>query len=582
MFRAIISFFVFLICTSESLDAQTNDLHEVKYAYSNEGFLQPRLNTSLFSKTGFVLFEGRSSVKLMSISQARLLQDSNAYSVVNFNLGTIATQNIGIEMLRPISLNNVFSLNVYRESNPGWVAKSFVRRTDVDLSYNHDFNSRLRLSNNVGIHILDREQNGGVTDTTMYNLASRGPTELNLEGNVWLTNAYNRRSHFEHSLLGEYDIVQRGYLDISASLRSELQHQRYVYRDDQPDSSFYSNFLIGGGVVGSVFDSTRITSLLLTPGMNLTYERTDTLSIGMFIGIDQSWNWLKNNSMTSSPMNQAIVGNFDFEMSKIAIGSGLYTCFEGYNQGDYRLDVNQKIRLNKTDSTDFRLFMGLDQLIQVRRPARIYERFESNVLSNDYNLQKQGSQRYSGNFSVESRMLKVKITGEYLNLKNFVYFNERAVVRQRAHNIETYSAEIQLGVYKPFMSLSASGRYQWNDRSKHYSLPEWINRNSLCFYWSLLNKKLRMTSGLSTLYFSGYYNPGYLPFFDVLYTQSFHRFDDYFQVDLFLGAQIKSVNVGLKAYNVMYGILDENPIIAPNTPSIPRYFSLQFQWNFKN
>ena len=91
-----------------------------------------------------------------------------------------------------------------------------------------------------------------------------------------------------------------------------------------------------------------------------------------------------------------------------------------------------------------------------------------------------------------------------------------------------------------------------------------------------------MNSGVQTKFFSEYFNRGYIPFYDVNYVQSYHRFDNYFQVDGVLQMSIKSVTVGFVAYNLFYGVLNENPIIAPNMPSVPRYFSLRFDWKFKN
>ena len=54
--------------------------------------------------------------------------DSNSYSRVVFNIGSIATQNIGLALGRPVSKTGKLDLVVYRVSNPGLGVKVFLSK----------------------------------------------------------------------------------------------------------------------------------------------------------------------------------------------------------------------------------------------------------------------------------------------------------------------------------------------------------------------------------------------------------------------------------------------------------------------
>ena len=216
------------------------------------------------------------------------------------------------------------------------------------------------------------------------------------------------------------------------------------------------------------------------------------------------------------------------------------------------------------------------------RVARIFEDYRSKIKSIKNGLRKEQFLEFGGGMNLEVENFSALVDLDYLKIGNLAYFNERAEVMQKRLPVEVYSAQLTLKYSNSFLELTTIGRYQWNDRSKYYSLPEWTSINKGSIYWDMFKKRLRMKGGLQSRFFSEYYNRGYLPFFDVEYVQSFHRFDDYFQLDAFVETNIKSVSVGIVAYNLLYGLIDTNPIVAPNMPSIPRYFSLRFDWNFKN
>jgi hypothetical protein len=506
--------------------------------------------------------------------------DSNSYSRVVFNIGSIATQNIGLALGRPVSKTGKLDLVVYRVSNPGWVSRSFYRRTNIELGYKQKISERFNWETSAGLDLLDREQSGGVKDSIKYDLFERGESELNLEGNIWLTNAYNRRNDLFAITHLDYALISLNNVKLHSGLKLGGVYEKFSFVDNNSDSAYYSHF--SSEIVDVFSDSFSIGQFRITPNLVFEFEQIDSNRIQLELGLNQSWFRIRNNAHESLPYNQELYGNVLLERPRIKFSAQAEIYPSGYSRGDSRIDSKLMYFIIKKDSSTNYLAFEARYGYSSGRVARIFEDYQSKIKSIKNGLRKEQFLEFGGGMNLEFENFSALVDLDYLKIGNLAYFNERAEVMQKRLPVEVYSAQLTLKYSNSFLELTTIGRYQWNDRSKYYSLPEWTSINKGSIYWDMFKKRLRMKGGLQSRFFSEYYNRGYLPFFDVEYVQSFHRFDDYFQLDAFVETNIKSVSVGIVAYNLLYGLIDTNPIVAPNMPSIPRYFSLRFDWNFKN
>ena len=506
--------------------------------------------------------------------------DSNAYSTAIFNIGSIATQNIGLNIIRPLSKEGRLYIEILRESNPGWVARSFYRNTDINIGYTQRIKDKISLRTAAGIEVMDREQSGGAMDSLNYNLSNSGVTELNIEGNVWLTDAYNRsnRVYLEGDV--DYDWVQRRRFLLKPGIGVSGSSEKFRYVDNAPDSAYYGSFI--AFEKNSIQDSIALRELKINPYLSFDLGHLDSNWLNVELGLNQRWYKLVNNDHGSIPMNQSVFGNVNFNKGQIS-GYGKYEYYTaGYNVNDIDLNSAIEYKMVSNDSNLNYVSIEASQIYVFRRVARIFEDYRSVLKSNKNTLSKEGQEQYGIGINAFLGSLRSNLDLQYSKIENYTYFDEYARVNQKAVPIEIYSVQIEIAYSGSFFELSSLGKYQWTGRSKYYSLPEWTNINQGSLSWNMFKKRLRMNGGLQSRFFSEYFNRGYLPFYDAQYVQSFHRFEDYFQLDGFLKTSIKSVSVGVVANNVLYGVIDSNPIIAPNMPSIPRYFSLRFEWNFKN
>ncbi len=506
--------------------------------------------------------------------------DSNSYSRVVFNIGSIATQNIGLALVRPVSKTGILDLVVYRVSNPGWVPRSFYRRTNIELAYKQKISERFNWETSAGLNILDREQCGGVKDSIKYDLFERGETELNLEGNIWLTNAYNRRNNLFAITRLDYALISLNNVKLYSGLKLGGLYEKFSYVDNNSDSVYYSHF--SPKILDVFSDSFSIGQFRMTPNLVFEFGQIDSNRIQLELGLNQSWFRIRNNAHESSPYNQELYGEVLLQRPRMKFSTQVEIHSSGYNRGDSRIDSKLMYFIIKKDSNTNYLAFETRYGYASGRVARIFEDYRSKFKSIKNSLRKEQFVEFGGGMNLEIEDFKALVDLDYLKIGNLAYFNDQAEVMQKRVPVEVYSAQLTLKYSNSFLELTTIGRYQWNSRSKYYSLPEWTNINKGSIYWDMFKKRLRMKGGLQSRFFSQYYNRGYLPFFDVEYVQSFHRFDDYFQLDAIVETQIKSVSVGLMVYNLFYGLIDTNTIVAPNMTSIPRYFALRFDWNFKN
>jgi len=67
-----------------------------------------------------------------------------------------------------------------------------------------------------------------------------------------------------------------------------------------------------------------------------------------------------------------------------------------------------------------------------------------------------------------------------------------------------------------------------------------------------------------------------------MFIQSSNKYGNYLQVDPFAMARIQRVDISLAYVNATYGLINDDPIIAPGYPILPRYLKIVIDWNFKN
>lgn len=521
------------------------------------------------------------------ITNARNNPDSSAYSRVVYQLGSEANQTLFGDVDRPLSRSSSFHFHMHRVSMPGWVNRSFARKTDVSAALSFTEVRFWRLKALVNFTSNDREQNGGLSDST-YSILQNGTGEFSaINGDIQLgSSAFNRRTKLAVALENEIFLLQGRAGSLSVINRSGYSVEKYVYQDPQADSAYYSIFNPVG--LDTINDSTRLAQVLSDFSARVMIGQDSGFTVELIAGAGISRGNLQNNGQHLDVLNPSVFGNISGGYKRFSYVFDTRRYISGYNAGDQKNSARLGFDLSKRqlsqDTLEKRAFTEAYAKANTftSQPALIYERYNSALESARNNLDPVKGIRYEAGITRRARVFSYGLRAGREERSNHVYFDADASVKQMTTDLTLMYSGLNLSFHPKHLLVATDVTYQWNERSLVYSLPDWVNSSMLATMWPLFKKKVEIALGVESIYFSSYYARGYFPHLDVMYAQSSRKYTDYIQLNGFVNARIKSVNIGFTAANFSYGFFSDEALIAPNYPRIPRYFMLTIDWLFKN
>lgn len=505
--------------------------------------------------------------------------DTNAYSSIAYDLGGNANQRLQANLERPLSKNSRFFFDLDRHSYPGWMTSSFSRATELSAGYSNTRRKGLNYRVNAGILSRDREMNGGLTGDD-YGFNNDGFSAL--ANDVWYTNAFIRDQSITVHADVFYAFSKNDSSQWSIGYRPSLARERFVFVNDAVDSLYYESF---GRTVdfGSLADSSQL--MRAENEMYVRYgwqpDSIRSFEVMGWYGLDL-YDY-QSNELRTVFANNRVGGSLSFSSPLIQSRTKVNTILQGFNAGDLELHSSLLLNLFKADSIRSSSgFLHASVNAVTNRAPLVFERYRSQLEQRSINLSRMA--RLDAQFSYEQRTRKgqLKVGAELSTISGWTYFDDALQVQQRAAPLTMIAPFIQLAHRGDVVLMEWSGRYQYHERSKIYSLPDWVSRAEIALRFPLFKEKIFMNAGVEGWYFSGYIARGYLPMYDMFYVQSNQRYEDFLQLNPKLSARIQTVDVSLSYMNANYGFTSNSPLVAPGYPSVPRFIMLQIKWRFKN
>lgn len=567
-----------------TLSAQMTE-SSIGNAYSNHAWITDSIFGFKDNQFGLRIWDAERRWERIHI-QDSIEADSNSYSFVDYSLGVNASQHLGGYLIRPIDKSSAFEFSLKRESMPGWMSRSFARKTDLDVSYQRQLSKRWSIYAGAGIDVWDREQNGGLTGTDYSIDGDDANAFSNIYGETFLTNSYNRHDNYWASVENKFEVTQtdRSSLDLIAA--GAFGYGTYRFEDAAPDSVFYSSFTKDS--VGELSDSTSEREARGGAFLRWTWDSDSLSRLVLDVGTDLHFFRISSNAQTLNAANQELYTRLSGAKHRLYYGlQGVYN-LSGYNGGDYAIDARLRLKLidrvanDSSSRSAFGLSIYAEGHNSLRRAALIYSRYNSGlgVVRNDLN--RIGKTAYEVGLDLNLGGGRLMVTGGGDQRSGYVYLDSTTNVLQLDSTLGLLYTRIHLGYSGDHFEVFSNLTYQWNERSLVYSLPEWLNHSRLATQWPLLNKKLSVKLGGELFFFSSYYARGYVPVYDLFYVQTERKFGDYTQLDAFTTFTIRSVNITLAMVNLSYGWFSDDPLVGPYYPSVPRYFRVGVNWKFKN
>lgn len=250
----------------------------------------------------------------------------------------------------------------------------------------------------------------------------------------------------------------------------------------------------------------------------------------------------------------------------------------GANIGDF--NVSGDIDLN------FRMFRDTVQLkanayIKNSSPLFYYNKYHSKNFWWDNNFSKEWRYNVNGTLSVDRWGTNLNVGVE--NIKNYIYFDNRAMSAQYTGNIQVFSARLRQDFKLWILHLDNEISYQKSSNEEILPLPELSLYHNLYLSTTLAKKVLRVELGADLRYFTRYYAEAYNPATGQFHLQASDdkvRIGGYPLINVYLNLALKRTRIFVMLSHINAGSGNRNYFYAPHYPLNQRLFKFGISWNF--
>ncbi|WP_439882979.1 putative porin [Pontibacter sp. MBLB2868] len=174
----------------------------------------------------------------------------------------------------------------------------------------------------------------------------------------------------------------------------------------------------------------------------------------------------------------------------------------------------------------------------------------------------------------------LKLSGNFTNIKRYIYFNEDAVPEQLDNSQRILGATIAHNIHFGPIHFDNFVTYTNTDEADKVRVPEWLFDSKLYFEGFLFKKALFGQFGVQAYMPTGYYADAYMPVTQQFYLQNNFELSTYPVIDVFLNADIKTLNVFLKMSHANNELWEPGYFVTPGYPGMRRSFVFGIKWMF--
>lgn len=215
-------------------------------------------------------------------------------------------------------------------------------------------------------------------------------------------------------------------------------------------------------------------------------------------------------------------------------------------------------------------------------PSFYMRHYHSNHFSWDNdNLSKEFRTRMEGELNITRWGTNLSAGVE--NIKNYTYFNSKALPEQFSDNIQILSATLKQNFRLGVLHLDNEVTWQKTSNATVLPLPELSLYHNIYLLTKLAKKVLTVQLGADVRYFTKYHAPAYTPAIQQFNLQSADdqvEIGGYPIVNVYANLHLKRTRIFAMMYHVNAGMGRPNYFLAPHYPINPRLFKIGISWNF--
>jgi len=169
------------------------------------------------------------------------------------------------------------------------------------------------------------------------------------------------------------------------------------------------------------------------------------------------------------------------------------------------------------------------------------------------------------------------------NIKNYTYFNQKAVPEQYGGNIQVLSATLKQDFRAGIFHLDNEVTWQKSSNESVIPLPQLSIYSNLYILTKLAKKVLTVQLGADVRYFTKYNAPAYTPAIQQFHLQPANdqvEIGGYPIVNVYANLQLKRTRLFAAYTHVNQGMGTRNSFLVPHYPINPSLLRLGVSWNF--
>jgi hypothetical protein len=207
--------------------------------------------------------------------------------------------------------------------------------------------------------------------------------------------------------------------------------------------------------------------------------------------------------------------------------------------------------------------------------------FQQEFFSNHY--------RWNNNLNMEQRMdvrgsiispkLKMKLSGNYSIINNYIFNNYEGIPSQTDKEILVLSAFADKDFNHRNLHFRIRALWQQASNEDFIHLPTFSGFVS-AYYKFVISKVMFTQIGVDTRYNTKYYADAYSPATGLFYLQNKKKYGNYPYIDVYANLRLKRTIVFFKMLNIGTNFMDGEYITTPNYPMPRSTFRFGISWLF--
>jgi hypothetical protein len=207
--------------------------------------------------------------------------------------------------------------------------------------------------------------------------------------------------------------------------------------------------------------------------------------------------------------------------------------------------------------------------------------FQEEFYSNHY--------RWNNDFSMEQRMdfkgtiispkFKLKLSGNYAIINNYIYNNYDGIPSQTGKELLVFSAFADKDFNHRNLHFRVRALWQKASDEEFIHLPD-LSAFVSAYYKFVISKVMFTQIGVDTRYNTKYYADAYSPATGLFYLQNEKEYGNYPYIDVYANLRLKRTRVFFKMANIGTNFLNGEYITTPHYPMPRSSFRFGLSWLF--